>query len=104
MSTMSAFRNLVSLTDLIPFVSQLKEMFFNWLTLDDINRNRLKLIVEQNEYKEIKPMVLALEQWDRLQDYGAPGVEMESVSCDNNTLREVVESSIVLNEIILDME
>lgn len=35
---------------------------------------------------------------------GAPGVEMESVSCDNNTLREVVESSIVLNEIILDME
>jgi len=29
---------------------------------------------------------------------------MESVSCDNNTLREVVESSIVLNEIILDME
>jgi len=28
---------------------------------------------------------------------------MEFVSCDNNTLREVVESSIVLNEIILDM-
>jgi len=45
-------------------------MFFNWLTLDDINRNRLKFIVEQNENKEIKPMVLALEQWDRLQNYG----------------------------------
>jgi len=30
-------------------VSQLKEMFFNWLTLDDINRKRLKFIVEQNE-------------------------------------------------------
>ena len=55
---------------IVSLVSQLKEMFFNWLTLDDINRNRLKLIVEQNEYKEIKPMVLALEQWDRLQDYG----------------------------------
>lgn len=35
---------------------------------------------------------------------GAPGVEMEFVSCDNNTLREVVESSIILNAIILDME
>jgi len=45
-------------------------MFFNWLTLDDINRNRLKFIVEQNENKDIKPMVLALEQWDRLQNYG----------------------------------
>lgn len=29
---------------------------------------------------------------------------MDFVSCDNNTLREVVESSIILNEIILDME
>jgi len=45
-------------------------MFFNWLTLDDINRNRLKFIVEQNENKEIKPMVLALEQWNSLQNYG----------------------------------
>jgi len=35
---------------------------------------------------------------------GAPGVEMEFVSCDNTILREVVESSIVLNGIILDME
>ncbi|KAL4120481.1 hypothetical protein QTP88_013166 [Uroleucon formosanum] len=102
---MSACRNIVSLTDLIPFVSQLKEMFFNWLTLDEKKRNCLKFIVEQNENKEIKLMIiLALEQWNRLQNYGAPGVEMESVSCDNNTLREVVESSIVLNEIILDME
>ncbi|XP_022166149.1 uncharacterized protein LOC111030786 [Myzus persicae] len=101
---MSAYQNVVSLTDLIPFVSQLKEMFFNWLTLDNINRNRLKFIVEQNENKEIKPMVLALELWDNFQNYGAPGVEMDFVSCDNNTLREVVESSIILNEIILDME
>jgi len=35
---------------------------------------------------------------------GAPGVEMEFVSCDNNTLREVLESSIVLNELILEMD
>lgn len=55
---------------IVSLVSQLKEMFFNWLTLDDINRSRLKFIVEQNENKEIKPMVLALEQWDRLQNYG----------------------------------
>jgi len=45
-------------------------MFFNWLSLDDINRNRLKFIVEQNENKEIKPMVLDLEQWDHFQNYG----------------------------------
>lgn len=45
-------------------------MFFNWLTLDNINRNRLKFIVEQNENKEIKPMVLALELWDNFQNYG----------------------------------
>lgn len=35
---------------------------------------------------------------------GAPGVEMEFVSCDNNTLRQVLESSIVLNELILEMD
>jgi len=90
---MSAYRNVVSITDLIPFgktyiinyqhfkyimnfilplVSQLKEMFFNWLTLDDNDRCRLKYIVEQNENKEIKPMVLALEQWDYFQNYGMP--------------------------------
>ncbi|XP_060841978.1 uncharacterized protein LOC132922456 [Rhopalosiphum padi] len=101
---MSAYRSVVSLTDLIPFVSQLKEMFFNWLTLDNCNRERLKFIVENNKNTEIKTMVLALEQWDHFQNYGAPGVEMEFVSCDNTILREVVESSIVLNGIILDME
>ncbi|XP_025201804.1 uncharacterized protein LOC112599204, partial [Melanaphis sacchari] len=102
MNTMSAYRNVVSLTDLIPFISQLKEMFFNWLTLDNFNRKHLKFIVEQNKNKEIKTMVLALEQWDHFQNYGAPGVEIEFVNCDNNTLREVIESSIVLNEIILE--
>ncbi|XP_028044494.1 uncharacterized protein LOC114253696 [Rhopalosiphum maidis] len=101
---MSAYRSVVSLTDLIPFVSQLKEMFFNWLTLDNCNRERLKFIVENNKNTEIKTMVLALEQWDHFQNYGAPGVEMEFVSCDNTILGEVVESSIVLNGIILDME
>jgi len=35
---------------------------------------------------------------------GAPGVEMEFVSCDNNTLHEVLGSSIVLNELILEMD
>lgn len=35
---------------------------------------------------------------------GAPGVEMEFVNCDDNTLRDIVESSIVLNEIILNMK
>ncbi|KAF0760039.1 Uncharacterized protein FWK35_00014133 [Aphis craccivora] len=101
---MSSCRNVVSLTDLIPFVSQLKEMFFKWLTLDNFNRERLKFIIEQNKNTEVKTMVLALEQWDHFQNYGAPGVEMEFVSCDNNTLHEVLGSSIVLNELILEMD
>lgn len=57
---------------IISLVSQLKEVFFNWLTLDENKRNRLKFIVEQNENKEIKPLILALEQWNRLQNYGMP--------------------------------
>ncbi|KAL5245244.1 hypothetical protein ACI65C_012654 [Semiaphis heraclei] len=101
---MSAYQNVFSLTDLIPFISQLKEIYFNWLTLDDIDRYRLKYVVEHNENKEIKTLVLALEQWDHFQNYGAPGVEMEFVNCDDNTLRDIVESSIVLNEIILNMK
>lgn len=58
---------------IVSLVSQLKEMFFNWLTLDEKKRNCLKFIVEQNENKEIKLMIiLALEQWNRLQNYGMP--------------------------------
>lgn len=45
-------------------------MFFNWTTLNDSNRNRVKFIVEQNKNMEIKLIVLALEQWDNLQCYG----------------------------------
>jgi len=45
-------------------------MFFNWLTLDNCNRERLKFIVENNKNTEIKTMVLALEQWDHFQNYG----------------------------------
>ncbi|XP_015376891.1 PREDICTED: uncharacterized protein LOC107171167 [Diuraphis noxia] len=100
---MSTYQNF-SLTDLIPFISQLKEIFFNWLVLDDIDRCHLEYIVENNENKGIKPLILALEQWDHFQNYGAPGVEMEFVSCDNDTLRKIVESSIILNDIILNMK
>lgn len=35
---------------------------------------------------------------------GAPGVEMESVVCDENTLLKIVNSSAALNNIILDMK
>ncbi|VVC39419.1 Hypothetical protein CINCED_3A021297 [Cinara cedri] len=97
---MSAYHNANILTDLIPFVPQLKELFFYWATLDDYNRNQLKFLVEQNQNTQIKPMVIALEKWDCLQNYGAPGVEMESVIYDNNGLHEVVKSSTVLIEII----
>lgn len=55
---------------ILSLVSQLKEIYFNWLTLDDIDRYRLKYVVEHNENKEIKTLVLALEQWDHFQNYG----------------------------------
>jgi len=45
-------------------------MFFKWLTLDNFNRERLKFVIEQNKNKEIKTMILALEQWDHFQNYG----------------------------------
>lgn len=34
---------------------------------------------------------------------GAPGVEIDSVVCDNNTLHRIVDSSAILNEIIQEI-
>lgn len=42
----------------------------NWVTLDDFNRDSLKLIVDKNKNMKIKLIMFALEQWNDLQNYG----------------------------------
>jgi hypothetical protein len=49
-------------------VPQLKDIFFHWVNLDDNNRRHLKFLAEQNKNIGIKPMILALEQWENLQN------------------------------------
>lgn len=59
--------NIINLFAIVP---PFKELFLCWATLDDYNRNHLKCLVEQNQNIDIKSMVVALEEWDHLQNYG----------------------------------
>ncbi|XP_050431944.1 uncharacterized protein LOC126840328 [Adelges cooleyi] len=101
---MSLNQFVIFLRDLIPFVSEMKETFQNWVMLNEHQQNHLKNLVEQDTSTEfIKPMLLALEEWDSLQRYGAPGVDLDFVACDNTSLQEVVKTSVFLNETILQL-